>query len=138
MEVVIAVTIFSIVTLSVYKAYTTIMEVSRASRLKVLATALSSEQFEIVRNLAYVDVGVVGGDPSGRIPATQSLVRGGVEFVVDTAVQNVDDPFDGVSPVDTEPADYKLVQVSLSCPMCKNFLPTNFVTYIAPRSLEND
>lgn len=138
MEAVIAVTVFSIVTLSVYKAYTTIMEVSRASRLKVLATALSSEQFEIVRNLAYADVGVVGGDPSGRLPATQSLVRGGAEFVVDTAVQNVDDPFDDVAPADTEPADYKLVQVTLSCPTCKHFSPINFVTYIAPRSLEND
>lgn len=115
------------------------MDVVRVSRMRITATALANEQFEIVRNLPYADVGIVGGIPSGKINRTQTLVRDNISFVVETTIRNIDDPFDGTiggNPNDTSPADYKLVELKITCPSCKNFSPLKFTTYVAPRGLE--
>ncbi len=138
-ETLVSVAVFMIIAISVYQAFTTVMNTSRVSRLKITATALANEQLEIVRNLPYTDVGVVGSIPNGKIPHIQNLVRDNTEFVVETTIRNIDDPFDGTiggSPNDLSPADYKLAELEISCPSCKNFTALNFATQVGPRSLE--
>ena len=138
-ETLVAVTVFMIIAVSTYQAYATVMNVVHASRLKVTATALANEQFEIMRNLPYDDVGVIGSIPNGKIPHIQNLVRNNTEFVVETTIRNIDDPFDGTiggSPNDLSPADYKLAELEISCPSCRNFPTLNFNTQVGPRSLE--
>jgi len=138
-ETLVAVAVFMIIAVSTYQAYATVMNVVHASRLKVTATALANEQFEIMRNLPYDDVGVIGSIPSGKIPHIQNLVRDNTEFVVETTIRNIDDPFDGTiggSPNDLSPADYKLTELEISCPSCRNFPTLNFNTQVGPRSLE--
>jgi type II secretory pathway pseudopilin PulG len=132
--------VFVILALSVYRAYTSTMDVVRLSRVKIAATALGNEQFEIIRNLAYSDVGIVGGLPRGKIPATQTLNRDGKDFTVITTIRNIDDPFDGTidgTPKDTSPADYKLAEIQITCSACKNFPPLSLTTHIAPKNLES-
>src|SRR3990167_6689135 len=87
-ESLVGVAVFMIIAVSVYQAYGAVMNAVRASRLKVAATALANEQFEIIRNLSYDDVGVAGGIPSGKIPHMQNLVRDGTEFTVETVIRS--------------------------------------------------
>jgi len=138
-EALVGVAVFVIIAVSVYQAYVMVIDAVRVLRLKTTATALANEQFEIVRNLSYVDVGVLGGIPSGKIPRTQTLTRDNVSFTVETTIRNIDDPFDGTiggTPNDLSPADYKLVDLEISCSSCKNFQPLHFTTQVGPRGLE--
>lgn len=138
-ESLVGVAVFMIIAVSVYQAYAAVMNASRVSRLKITATALANEQLEIIRNLPYADVGVVGSIPNGKIPHIQNLVRDNTEFVVETTIRNIDDPFDGTiggSPNDLSPADYRLVELEISCPSCKNFAVLPFTTQVGPRALE--
>ena len=138
-ESLVGVAVFMIIAVSVYQAYAAVMNASRLSRLKITATALASEQLEIVRNLPYADVGVVGSIPNGKIPHIQNLVRDNTKFVIKTTIRNIDDPFDGTIggfPNDLSPADYKLAELEISCPSCKNFTALNFATQVGPRALE--
>ena len=131
--------VFMIIAVSVYQAYAAAMDAVRVSRLKITATALANEQFEIIRNLPYTDVGVVSGIPSGKIPHIQNLVRDNTEFVVEATIRSIDDPFDGSIgglPNDLSPADYKLAELEISCSSCMNFTTLNFTTQVGPRDLE--
>lgn len=138
-ESLVGVAVFAIIAVSVYQAYAVAMNASRVSRLKITATALANEQFEIIRNLTYADVGVVGSIPNGKVPHMQNIVRDNTEFVVETTIRNIDDPFDGAIggfPNDLSPADYKLSELEISCPSCRNFTALNFTTQVGPRALE--
>lgn len=139
-ETLVGVAVFIIIAFSVYQTYDAVLSAQRASRLKVTATALVNEQFEIIRNMSYANVGVIGGIPNGKVPYMQTLTRDGNQFSVATTIRNVDDPFDGTIgglPNDLSPADYKLVELEITCPTCRNFLPLNFTTYVGPRNLES-
>jgi len=138
-EALVGVAVFVIIAVSVYQAYVMVIDAVRVLRLKTTATALANEQFEIVRNLPYEDVGVAGGIPSGKIPHSQTLTRDNVSFTAETTIRNIDDPFDGTiggTPNDLSPADYKLVDLEISCSSCKNFQPLHFTTQVGPRGLE--
>jgi hypothetical protein len=109
------------------------------SRAKLLGVDLINEQLEIIRNMPYSDVGIQSGIPEGNLLHTQTLVRGGVTFIVTTTVRNVDDPFDGTlggSPNDLSPADFKLVEINVDCATCRNFQQIVFTTRVAPKNLE--
>jgi len=138
-ESLIGVAVFMLVAVSAYQAYAATMSAVRASRLTVAAAALANEQFEIVRNLPYENVGVQGGIPNGTIPPVQTLLRDTVAFTVETTIRNIDDSFDGTiggAPNDLSPADYKLLELVISCAACRNFTPLHFTTYVGPRALE--
>ena len=139
-ELIVGVTVFVILVVSVYNAYISIFNVVGASRSKIAAIDLANEQLEIVRNMPYANVGISGGIPSGVLNHTQNLVRDSFSFVVTTTVRNVDDPFDGTlggTPNDTAPADFKIVEIEISCDTCKNFSPIDVTTRVAPKNLEN-
>src|SRR3989338_10611931 len=93
-ESLVGVAVFMIIAVSVYQAYAVTMNAVRVSRLKIIATALANEQFEIIRNLPYDDVGVVGSIPNGKIPRIQNFIRDNTEFAVETTIHNIDDPFE--------------------------------------------
>ncbi len=139
-EIVIGVFLFAVLGTGIYQGYAQVAEVARLSRLKVTASALANEQFEIIRNLPYADVGISGGIPSGVLTANKTVVRDSVSFNVVTTVRNVDDPFDGTiggNPNDLSPADYKLAEVVITCPTCKQFSTMSFSTNVAPKDLES-
>lgn len=138
-ESLVGVAIFMMIAISVYEGYARVLALVGSSRLKVTATALANEQFEIMRNLPYQDVGLLSGIPSGKIDPEQDITRDGYQFTVKTTVRNIDDPFDGTLggvPNDLAPADYKLAEVEISCLSCKNFDPLVFSTHVAPKNIE--
>src|SRR3989338_7563998 len=115
------------------------MDAVLQSQAKIAATTVANEGFEIIRNLPYADVGILGGLPVGKIPRTRTVLRDNYSFNVTTTIRSVDDPFDGTiegSPSDTSPADYKLTDQDITCTNCKIFNPLKFTTLVAPHALE--
>ncbi len=134
-EVIVSVAILLVLVVGGYRGYAFLYTAIAHSHYRMTASDLANEYFETIRNLPYGSVGIVGGTPSGVLIASQTFLRGAVNYSVLTTVQNVNDPFDGFP--DTFPADYKLVQVSISCLSCKNFVPVVITGQIAPANLES-
>lgn len=139
-ELTLGIAVFAIVAGSFYQAFSAALTAVRLSRVKVAAVALANEQFEIIRNFPYDDVGIVGGIPDGKIPRVQNFTRNGAQFTAEATIRNIDDPFDGTiggEPNDLSPADYKMAEIEISCGNCDNFSPLVFNTYVGPRALES-
>lgn len=139
-EVLIGTTLFVIIGSAVYFSYSNIIDIVVASQLNSTGLTVIDNELEIIKNIPYEDVGTIGGSPSGILQPQKSVTFNGVPFILDTTVRNIDDPFDGTiggSPNDTAPADYKLVELQLSCLECPRFLPAKVTTTISPLNLEN-
>ncbi|MEI6843298.1 MAG: prepilin-type N-terminal cleavage/methylation domain-containing protein [bacterium] len=138
-ELIVGVAVFLVIVISVYTAYTSIFDTIKASRAKIEAVNLVNEQLEIIRNLPYSDVGITGSIPDGVLSHAQKLTRSGNSYYATTTVRNIDDPFDGTlggTPNDLSPADYKLVEIDVTCASCKTFTPVVITTKVAPKNLE--
>jgi hypothetical protein len=139
-EGLVGIAVFAIFVIGVYGAFIGASRLVEISRMLNAAAALANEQFEIAHNLPYADVGLKNGIPLGKITPSQIIARDNFNFLVVTAIQNVDDPFDGTlggTPNDTSPADYKLMEVTVSVLGNSRFTPQTFTEYIAPKNLEN-
>ncbi len=140
LETLIGVIIIGIVSFSLFRAYTTLIDVFSNIKIKNAATNLASEQMEVIKNMSYSVVGVVGGIPAGVIAPTQNFLRDGLQFTLQTTIRNIDDPFDGTLggvPNDTAPADYKLVELSVFCTSCLASSTVTITGRVAPKSLES-
>lgn len=138
-ELLVSSALFALLAVGVYQSYATVISLVSASRVKIAATDIANEQLELIRNLPYADVGVVGSIPSGVIPYTQTITKDGFSYTVTATIRNVDDSFDGTiggSPNDLSPADYKLVHIDIDCETCKNFETMSVATRVAPKNLE--
>jgi hypothetical protein len=118
----------------VYLVYFSIETAIANISVRAAATTAISNEIELIRNLPYSNVGTVGGIPPGVIPQTQTLAQGNFDFLLQTTVLNIDDPYD-TSPSSTPVADYKLVDITASCPLCTNFVPIEITTTVAPSLL---
>jgi prepilin-type N-terminal cleavage/methylation domain-containing protein len=138
-ETIVAIAIFSVVAFSVYGGFFQVLNVLSVLKIKNLATNLANEQIEIVRNLPFDQVGIVGGLPEGKIPRTQNFLKEGNNFLITTSIQDIDDPADGQiggSPNDLSPADYKMVEIKIRCVDCVYTQELVYYTYVSPQSLE--
>lgn len=139
-ETLVATAIFLFVAIGIYAGFVNIMKIMSIIRTKEIMTNIANEQFEIVRNLSYQNVGIVNGIPVGILPGQVNVTKDNKTFNVDFVVRNVDDPFDGTfdgEPKDLSPADMKLVEVVISCTSCNSDLaPISFTTRVAPKNLE--
>lgn len=139
-ETLVGVAVFLIIATTTYQAYISLFNLINLNQYKIIALNLANEQFEIIRNLPYADVGIPSGIPNGKIPHIQNLTRSGIAFVVTTTIRNIDLPFDGTigstTRPDLSPADNKSVEVEVDCPTCKNFTPIFLTTTVAPKNLE--
>lgn len=138
-ESLIAIGIFAVIGLAVYFSYSNILDVTLRAELRSTMIAVIENELEIVRNVPYPDVGLVGGSPSGNLIPEKIIVYGGSSFIVKTAIRNIDDPFDGTvggTPNDSIPADYKLVEVEVSCQTPCPMGPVRMTATVAPKNLE--
>ena len=139
-ESVVGVAVFLMVATALYQSYLGLLSLVSLSRYRIAAADLATEQFEIARNLPFKDVGLLNGVPAGKLVPSQTLVRDGFTFTVLTTVRSYDDAFDGTAggtPNDSSPADYKQVEVEVSCTTCRNTSPVTYSTFVAPKSLES-
>ena len=140
-EVIIGLVIFLGLGLAVYDVIIRLARLNSFISTKVVVTAQANEEIETIRNLAYDDVGTVGGLPAGVMAPTKTVIRNGMTFSVATVIRSIDDAFDGTisgspGPVDTAPADYKQVQVTVSCSSCAYSPIVTLITTVAPEGLE--
>lgn len=138
-EVLVATAIFLIFAVGIYSSISLVFKIVYQSRVRILETALLSEELETVRNLPYDSIGILNGIPVGLLAHTKTVVRNGISFNLITSVRNIDDSFDGTlggTPNDTAPADYKLVEISAICQSCSQYVPVIINTIIAPKNLE--
>lgn len=138
-EVLVGTFLFLIVSVGIFQGYIKVFDLVRASRWKGTAVLLANEQFEIMRNLPYRDVGTQSSIPPGKLSHVQTLVRDQATFIATTTIRNVDDPFDGSigsTTNDTSPADYKIAEIEIACTSCKSFVPIILNAHIAPKNLE--
>lgn len=135
-EAIVVIALFIGISLGIWQGFHYISEFIHLSRIKTTALAIANEQLELVRNLPYDDVGTIRGAVPGKLPQVKEIVRDNITFVVNFYVKKIDDPFDGEIPQDPSPGDYKLVEVVVSCPNCKNFSPLKLTTTVAPKGLE--
>lgn len=138
-ETLIAIGIFSLVAFSIYFAYSNILNTIIISQFNLSALSVYDGEIEAVRNMPYQDVGIQGGTPPGKLLAEKTVTQGGAPFTVKTTVRNIDDPFDGTiggSPNDLAPADYRLVELEVSCTGC-GYAPFKMTTTVAPKNLES-
>lgn len=125
---------------AIYTVYFSLVDATTNVGLRTAAAEALSRQIEIIRNLPYEQVGIQNGSPAGTIPAQQTIKVGDQAFLITTEVRSVDDPFDGTiggTPNDTAPADYKLVELKISCSTCAKFNPLTLTSTVAPKSLES-
>jgi len=124
----------------IYLVYFSIVTAIANISAREAAVAAVQAQIETIHNLPYASIGTVGGVPSGVIQPTQTVPVGSFSFVIQTTIRNIDDPFDGTlngTPADTAPADYKLVSIVATCPLCANFVSVSITTTVAPKNLES-
>lgn len=139
-ETLVATSIFVVVLVGIYSGFVNILKIMNIIRTKEIMTNIASEQFEIVRNLSYQDVGTISGIPQGILSQTKTIIKDNKSFNVDTVVRNSDETFDETfdgEPKDLSPADMKIVEITISCSSCSdNLAPISFTTKVAPKNLE--
>jgi type II secretory pathway pseudopilin PulG len=139
-EVLIAMALFIFIGNSIYSVAIEIMETISRNQWRSDAVSILENEVEMVRNMNFEDIGVLGGYPSGVLLASSTTFVRGLDFQITRTVRNIDDPFDGTqggTPNDTAPADYKLVEFKADCLSCSSSFPSiTITTTAAPRHLE--
>lgn len=136
-EVLIGIALLIIIFGGLYGAFQLGLKVVGQSKAQVTAIALANQKIEEIRNLSYQDIGTIGGIPQGVIPETETLIRNHIEYTIKTTVLYIDDPFDGLSPDDLLPTDYKRARVKVSW---SGFFGGEviLITDIAPKGVETE
>lgn len=135
-EALIATGLLAIMMAAIMVIVQTAVESIGVSRVRAVATGLARDRLELAHAVVYEDVGTVGGIPSGTIPPDEVLTTTGQEFRLETDIVYVDDPFDGVAPIDVIPTDYKRVRVQVSWDGVFKSAPVILWSDIAPKGLE--
>lgn len=108
--------IFSLVSMTFYEAWNLGMQHIMNSKYRLGATAIATEQMEIIRSLIFDNIGTTSGIPHGTLSQDQSITANTTTYNVHTVVQFVDDPTDGTAALGTDfaPNDYKKVTLTVS------------------------
>ncbi|MEI6304992.1 MAG: prepilin-type N-terminal cleavage/methylation domain-containing protein [Candidatus Taylorbacteria bacterium] len=130
-EVLIGTAIFLVVATAAYSLFTSLLKLAAASQANIMAVQLADEQFEIIRNMPYTSVGLTNGIPLGTLPQTQTLTRGNFTFVVGLTIRNIN------LSTSTVQASDKLIEISITCPSCRNFSPVELTGQISPSNLQS-
>jgi len=141
-ETLIATAFFLVVSLAIYQAWATIIELNHKIKIKEIITTLANEEFERVRNMPYSNIGIgQGGVPAGTLEESTDYVREGLTFRVERTVRNIDNEYDGIQGVgagDDSPADQKQVELRIKYIEGGNpLIADTFTTLISPKGLEN-
>jgi type II secretory pathway pseudopilin PulG len=109
--------IFSLISVVFYETYSVGTRTIIESKNRLGATALANQKMEIIRSIAYDDIGTTSGIPAGTLAEDEAISVNTTRYNVHTYVQYADDSFDGTvggSPNDAIPNDYKQVRLTVS------------------------
>ncbi len=134
-EALIGIFLIVIIFVGIVGAFVAGMKILAQSKARATALFLANKRMEEIRNLPYKDVGTVGGIPQGPIPQEETTTLNNIEFTIKTTIIYIDDPFDGQSPDDPVPSDYKRVKVKVSWPTMIGGKVT-LISDISPKGIE--
>lgn len=114
--------IFSVVSMVFLQVYVVGTRLIIDSKNRLGAVALANQKMEVVRSIEYEMIGTkswngttwVYGIPGGDLLQEEDISVNTRQYHVSTFVQYVDDDFDGNTPADTTPTDYKRVRIQVS------------------------
>lgn len=112
--ILISVAIFAILSHAIFTLISFSYSLVNFTRARITARHLAQEKIELIRNLAYDDVGTDGGIPPGPLQQVEFVDRNGLNYQVSTSVVYIDDAFDNLAPTDLLPTDYKRARVDVS------------------------
>jgi type II secretory pathway pseudopilin PulG len=138
-DVLVGITIIVIVFGGLFGAFRLSVNVVSSAKGEAGADALASSQMEYVRSLSYGNIGVSGGLPAGVLVAASTTVQSATTYAIQTGVQYVDDPADGVGALDQNgnPNDYKAVTITVSWRAPSGMRSVSAVSYVAPPGIES-
>ncbi len=132
-ELVVAMVVLMTFAIAVMAAYSLMVGSAATARLKSAGLSLATEQLEYIKSLPYDNLAIAGGSietSATKLPATKEETVFGTTFTITTTITYADDAYDGClnypvsqnylcrngppktgTPVDTNPRDYKLVDV---------------------------
>lgn len=112
-EMLVGIGIFAIIAVGFAQTMATSLRVQVVSRQRTAAVQLATEQVERARALDYDQVGIIGGNPPGTLPAEQDVTVGRLTYHVAAAVGFVDDPIPGGF---STYANYKRLEIVVTSP----------------------
>ena len=138
-DVVVGTSIMLIIFLGIFGAFRISIELVFSTKAKTGAISVLTEKLEYIRGLPYDSVGTVGGIPAGNIPQIEQVSLNGLTYTVNTLIQYVDAPEDGLDINDENgiTADYKTVKVEIFWNVKESSRSTFAVTRIAPIGQES-
>jgi len=138
LDILITIGVFLILLHAIFTLVSASYQFINFTRARTAAKHLASEKIETVRNMAYSEIGTVGGIPAGSLLQTEAVKRNNLNYTVKTSVVYVDDPFDSSAPDDLLPTDYKRVRVDVSWEglAASKANPVTLITDIAPQGVE--
>ena len=137
-EMLISIIVFSIVAISIIGLFTALVKSAVITKRKAVASTLATNQMEYLKSLPYDSLAVVGGSfySPNPLPAITTQTIDNVTYTIKTSISYVDDAYDGCGSyptqqdkltycrnypppsgapaTDTNPADYKIVDVAVS------------------------
>jgi prepilin-type N-terminal cleavage/methylation domain-containing protein len=137
-ELMVTITIVAILSLSAFTLFTALLHSAIVSQREAVASTLATNQMEYLKSLSYDNLAVAGGAivSSITIPPTVIKVVNGDTYTVTTSITYADDAYDGCGSyptqalmqqycrnypppsgaptTDTNPADYKDVNVTVT------------------------
>jgi ABC-type antimicrobial peptide transport system permease subunit len=130
---------FIFLAMAVLGAYSALTKTTKVARLKTLTSAMAAKELEVVRNIAYTQIGTVNGNPHGSLPDQsnpRSTTLDGVGFRVYFEVTYIDDSADGtiVAGTDSAPNDYKQIKMFVFNTLTSE--TSTFLTNVSPKGLE--
>ena len=139
-EVISAIFIFSIVTITIYGSFSAGLKSLAQSKHRVAAAELANEKMEIIRNMLYKDIGTIGGVPAGSIPQNETVWKSNQKFNVHTFIRYVDDAQDGIGDKDENMinTDYKEVKIEVTWAGIKFDRGVKAVSKFVPNGVETN
>lgn len=115
-DTVVGTALMLVVFVGIAGAFQLSIDVVTSNKSRAGAIALADERMEYIRSLAYASVGTSGGNPSGAIAQSETVVMNGISYTRRTVIVYVDDPKDGLAGADSNgiTRDYKAIKVDVS------------------------
>ncbi len=95
-EILVGVTVFAIVGVVIFSAYTTVLRFVQVASERTAANSILQEELESIHAIPFTQLGLKNSIPNGSLDPDKTVVRNGHTYEVQTIIRNVDDPFDGV------------------------------------------
>lgn len=139
LSLLVSIAVFAILGHTIFTLISASYSIVTFTRARITALHLASERVELIRNLPYDSIGIIGGIPAGNMQPNENVTRNGLNYIVKTSIVYIDDPFDNVAPIDLLPTDYKRVRVDVSWEglVASKKNPVTLITDIAPRGVES-